>query len=398
MVDTNAMAKPDPGPAASVLVDDPAPATPPPRPDPLESKLAFARDEHLKKDLAVATQTLQEILQTNAPVEIQRAALYELALVTEDDNMPIRAQQILSQYIHLYPDDPSTPDILLRQGLLFRKMGVNNLAISKFYAVMSSALKLKLDNLDYYKKLVVRAQTEIADTYFLDAKFSEAAEYYNRILHSSDADDNRELLNVKLIRSLSYLTNQVETVGKAQNFLTQFPKSNFLPEVRFLYASGLKSLGRNQDSMKQVLLLLQSQQENVSKDPATWMYWQRRAGNEIANQLYKDGDFLDALQIYLSLADLDKSPDWQVPVWYQAGMVYEQLQQWQKATDTYSQILGRQPELAPTNTSPTLASLMDMARWRQDYIAWAQKARASTVALQSPAPPDTPNPPGPGAR
>ena len=50
-------------------------------------------------------------------------------------------------------------------------MGVNTLAISKFYSVMSTALKLKLDNIDYYKRLVLQAQTEIADTYYLEGKF-----------------------------------------------------------------------------------------------------------------------------------------------------------------------------------------------------------------------------------
>ena len=186
-----------------------------------------------------------------------------------------------------------------------------------------------------------------------------------------------------MIRSLSYLTNQVETIGKAQGFLERYPQSSDVPEVRFLLASALKGVGRNQDSMKQVLWLLQSQQENVSKNPDTWLYWQRRAGNEIANQLYKEGDCVDALEIYLSLAELDKSPAWQVPVWYQVGMVYEQLQQWQKATDTYTQIMDRQKDFNEFNTTPMLTSLVDMAKWRKDYVAWMQKARASNLALLS---------------
>jgi tetratricopeptide (TPR) repeat protein len=387
-VKETAAAVPD---SAAAIPDTATPTNAPPLKTEFELKIEVAKEQHRQKDLDGAAQTLEDILKTNAPTEMQRQALYELALVNEDDNQTIRAQQILAQYLHLYPEDPSIPDVLLRQGLLYRVMGVNTLAISKFYAVMSSALKLKLNDVDYYKKLVVRAQTEIADTFFLEAKFEQAAEFYNRILKAGDAEGNRELLECKLIRSLSYLTNQmqnVDAVGQAQTFLGQFPKSVFVPEVRFLLASALKNLGRNQDSMKQVLMLLQSQQENVNKDPGTWIYWQRRAGNEIANQLYKEGDYLDALELYLSLADLDKSPAWQVPVWYQAGMVYEQLQQWQKATDIYTQIMGRQPELNATNTSPMLDSLMDMARWRKDYIAWAQKARVSIVALQTPAPPN----------
>jgi tetratricopeptide (TPR) repeat protein len=91
---------------------------------------------------------------------------------------------------------------------------------------------------------------------------------------------------------------------------------------------------------------------------------------------------VDALEIYLSLADLDQSPVWQVPVWYQVGMVYEQLQQWQKATDTYKRILDREKELNPGNTTPSLALLLEMAKWRQDYIAWMQKAKLNNLALR----------------
>jgi tetratricopeptide (TPR) repeat protein len=363
-------------------------------PDPdsiFQINLDLAREQRRNKILAGAAKILEDILTTNAPPAIQRAALFELALVMQDDGKPARAQQIWAQYVQRYTDDSRVPDVLLRQGLLYRKMGVDEFAISKFYAVMSSALKLKQDNMAYYKTLVVQAQTEIADTYFQDAKFDQAADFFNRILKSGDAESNREELEWKLIRSLSYLTNHVETIGKAQSFLTRFPKSPNSPEVRFLLAGALKSLNRNQDAIQQVLLLLQSQQENAGKDPETWAYWQRRAGNEIANQLYKEADYLDALEIYLSLADLDKSAAWQAPVWYQAALVYEQLQQWQKATDTYNRILDRQKELTDANSPPALTSLLEMAKWRKDYIAWMQKAKLSDLALRPSDPTNSPH-------
>jgi tetratricopeptide (TPR) repeat protein len=347
-----------------------------------EITLDLARQQRRDQLYVAAAQSLEGLLKTNAPTAIQRAALFELALVMQDDGQPAKAQQVWAQYLHLYADDPTAPDVLLRQGLLFRKMGVDSFAISKFYAVMSSALKLKQDNLAYYKKLVVQAQTEIADTYFLDAKFEEASDFYNRILKSGDAEDSREQLEWKLIRSLSYLTNDVETIGKAQSYLTRFPKSSNVPEVRFLLACSLKNMKRDSDALQQVLLLLQSQQENAGKDPETWAYWQRRAGNEIANQLYKQGDYASALEIYLSLAELDTSPAWQAPVWYQAALAYEQLQQWQKAADTYTRILDRQKELTPAASTPALAALFEMAQWRKDYIAWMQKANLNDLALR----------------
>jgi tetratricopeptide (TPR) repeat protein len=236
--------------------------------------------------------------------------------------------------------------------------------------------------MDYYKSLVLQAQVEIADTYYLEGKFAEAADFFGRLLKTDAAGLNKPQIQFQLIRSLSCLTNHAETTAKAQVFLELYPNSPDVPEVRFLLASTLKKVGRNQDSMKQVLLLLQSQQENVQKNPETWNYWQQRAGNEIANQLYKEGDYLNALEIYLNLADLNKSIAWQLPVWYQTALVYEQLQQSQKASDMYTRIIDRQKELTDANTSPSLVSLFDMAKWRKDYIAWIEKSKVTNLTFQ----------------
>lgn len=381
--DTNSSSPvPGPGMLSLPVAEAPPITNQPSRADELEIQLNLAREQRHAKNIPLATQILVGILHTNAPQDIQRLALFELALANQDDNQPVKAQQIFAQYLQIYPDDPSVPEVLLRQGLIYRQMGVTTLAVSKFYAVMSTALKLKLDNIDYYKKLVLQSQMEIADTYYLEGKYAESADFFSRLLKNDASYLNRSQIQYKLIRSLSFLTNQVETVGKAQVFLDAYTNSIEVPEVRFLLASALKKLGRNNESMKQVLLLLQSQQENVRKNPETWIYWQQRAGNDIANQLYKEGDYFDALQIYISLADLDSSPAWQLPVWYQTALVYEQLQQYQKATETYQKILDRQKELTGSNATPSLQSLLEMAKWRKDNIAWTQKARISNLAFQ----------------
>lgn len=345
-------------------------------------QLDLGKEQRLQKSLPLATKTLSAIVeQYDAPAEIKRLALFEMALVAQDERKFVRAEQIFSQYLHTYPDDPSAPETLLRQGLVYRQMGVSTLAISKFYAVMSTALKLKLENMDYYKKIVLQAQVEIADTYYLEGRYVEAADFFSRLLKAGNPDLNMVQTHYKLVRSLSYLTNYDETVAKAQLFLDFYTNSQEVPEVRFCLAAALKKLGRNNDSMKQVLLLLDSQQENAKKNPELWTYWQQRAGNEIANQLYKEGDYLNALQIYLSLADLDKSPAWQLPAWYQIGLIYEQLQQWQKATAIYQRMLDRQKELTDSTNTPTMQSLLDMAKWRKDYIDWMQRAKVTQQAF-----------------
>jgi tetratricopeptide (TPR) repeat protein len=347
-----------------------------------QDQLELADRQRREKNPTLALKILTGIMETNAPPEFKRKALMTLALATQDNNEFVKAQQIYAQYRFLYPEDPSIPEVLLREGLLYRQMGVNTLAISKFYAVMSTALKLKLDNINYYKALVLQAQTEIADTYYLEGQFDQACDFFNRILKSETPKLDREPIEFKLIRSLSSLTNNVEAIVRAQRFLEEYPVCGDVPEVRFLLASAYTGVGRNQDAMKQVLLLMQSQAQNVNRAPEVWGYWQRRAGNEIGNQLFKEGDYLDALQIYQCLATLDSSISWQAPVWYQIGMSYEQLQQWQKATETYSELTGRKKELTATNSPPSLAALCDMAQWRKDYIAWMEQARASNREFQ----------------
>jgi tetratricopeptide (TPR) repeat protein len=347
-----------------------------------QTQLDLASGQRHGEYPALAAQTLIGILETNAPAEFKRRALFELALATQDDNEFVKAQQIYAQYLQRYAGDRSAPEVLLRQGLLYRQMGVNTLAISKFYAVMSTTLTLQLDGIDYYKNLVLQAQTEIADTYYGMGQFNDSADFYTRLLKAGSLSLNTQEIEYKLIRSLSFLTNCNETITRSQSFLAHFPDCSEVPEVRFILASADQALGHSAEALKQVLLLLQSQQESARRNPELWVYWQRRAGNEIANQLYKEADYLGALQIYQNLAALDTAPSWQAPAWYQVGLVYEQLQQWQKATDTYDQILARRSELTGTNAPPSLSSLCEMAQWRKDYIAWMQKARAADQALQ----------------
>lgn len=340
-------------------------------------QLELGREERRQKNIELADKTLSNLLTSDAPDEIKRLALFELALVSQDDGKLLRAEQIFGQYLHNYADDPSSPEVLLRQGLIYRQMGINSLAVSKFYAVMSSALKLKLENMDYYKKLVLQSQIEIADTYFQEGKYDEAADFFHRLLRTGNPDLDQIQTHYKLVRALSNSTNCVETSAQAQSFLDLYPQAPEVPEVRFFFATALKKLGHNNESMKQVLLLLQSQAENVHEDPQAWAYWQQRAGNEIASQLFKDGDYFSALQIYNSLADLDKSPGWQLPVWYQTGLIYEQLQQWDKASDVYQRMTDRQKELTDATSTPAVLSLIDMAKWRKDYISWMKKAKVT---------------------
>jgi tetratricopeptide (TPR) repeat protein len=343
-------------------------------------RLASARFLDNSRQPERAEPILVGLLAGNVPESIQKSALLEMGEAVRQENDLPRAQTIYSQYLERWPNDIKVPEILLRQGDIFRQMGLNELALGKFYSVMTSALALKNDQLAYYQSLVLQTQVEIADTHYLMGRFADAADFYMRLLQNGSPALNRAQIEFRLVRSLSIIGHNDEAVGEAQDFISHFPDADQVPEVRYYLAEALKALGRNNESLQQVLLCLQQQKVKTQNNPEAWAYWQQRVGNEIANQLYHEGDYVKALEVYINLAQLDSSPSWQVPVDYQMGMTYEKLLQPQKAVDTYNQILARETEVG-TNATPGLKAVFDMARWRLGFIQWQTNAEAVDHSL-----------------
>ena len=347
-----------------------------------QQELDAARQLRRSKDHSAAAKLLVTLLENELPAEFKRSALFELAMVAQDANQLARAQQVLAQYLQIFPQDPTVPEVLLRQGLIYRQMGVSQMAVAKFYAVMNTALSMKLDQFDYYKRLVLQAQTEIADTYYLQGKFTEASDFFGRILKQDSVDLNRPQIHFKLVRCLSSLGRHVDVVNQCEDFFKKHPDAAEVPELRFICASSLKQLGRSREALVQVMKLLQSQEEMARINPENWSYWQQRAGNEIANQLYLEGDYLNALDIYNSLAELNTAPAWQLPVWYQVGIIYERLQQPKKASEKYDAIVAREKELTASAETPNLKTVIELAKWRKEHIQWQDRAEVAVQSLK----------------
>jgi tetratricopeptide (TPR) repeat protein len=345
------------------------------------ARLEFARHQRLLRQHEPARTNLVAILESNAGEDLKRTALLEMALLAEDQNDLTRAQQVYAQYLSRWPDNPNTPEILLRQGLLYRRMGLHTMALNKFYSVMTSSLSLKTDQLPYYQRMVLQAQTEIAETHYQSGHQQEAVDFLTRLLKLNDPELNRGPVLFKLVRSLAAMQRDAEAIARGFEFVEQFPANEELAEVRFHLAVALKHSGRNSEALLQVLLLLKEQEGAARTSPLTWAYWRQRAGNEIGNQLYREGDFASALAIYVALAELDPSPAWQLPVWYQIGITYERLEQPAKAAEYYVKIIERRNELGP-EPAPTMRTILDMAQWRKDFLQWRQAAESSAKQLK----------------
>jgi len=347
-----------------------------------ESRLEVARRQRRNGSQEGAIRDLIGILRSSAPNDVKRPALLEMAGIAEDSGQAGRAQQILAQYTRLFSQHPSVVEVYLRQGLLYREMGATELALAKFHGVFSSALSQRFDQLDYYRRLVLQAQTEIADTYYLIGRWDEAREYFQRVMRLDTPRITKMLIHYKLVRVLSELGRHEQTTAEAKQFVETYPEAGQLPEVRFVLATALKKLGRNSESLEQVMRLLEAGKMSAAQRPEEWMYWQKRAGNDIANQLYREGDYVGTLEIYRKLAELDSSAGWQLPVWYQVGLVYERLEQSSRATEAYDKITAREAEVKGDAGAANLMVVLEMARWRRGNLAWMQSASTNVATLR----------------
>ena len=335
--------------------------------------LATARFAVNTRDFSQAEKNFLLLLAEDVPEDLQKTALYEMAMVVQSKNDLSRAQVIFTQYLQRWPGDARIPEICLHQGQIFRGMGLNSLALAKFYSVMTAALVLKNDQLPFYKRLVLQAQVEIAETHYLVGKFADAAEYYSRLLKQEDPALDRAQIQFRLVRSLVALKRHDEAASQAQDFLSRHAESPEGPEMRYHLAQALKGLGRNSEAMAQVLIFLKEEREKTKDHPEVWTYWQQRVGNEIGNELYQEGDFVKALEVYLTLAKLDAAPAWQVPVNYQVGITCEKLLQPDRAMAAYRGITNVAPSLG-TNLAPGLKSVVEMAQWRLNFLQWHERA------------------------
>jgi tetratricopeptide (TPR) repeat protein len=342
--------------------------------------LAMARYFRKTEEPDKAESILISLLGGDVPEPVQRTALLELGIVVRAENDLPRAQTIFTQFLNRWPDDPRVPEVYLQQGKIFRQMGLTDLALTKFYSVMTAALSLKNNQFAYYQKLVLETQAEIADTHYLMGHFVDAADFYSRLLQNPDPGLDRPQMKFRLVRSLTIIGRNDEAASEAQDFLSSYPDAVETPEVRYYLAQALKALGRDDEALQQVLLCLQQQKSMAGNDPAVWTYWQQRVGNEIGNQLYHNGDYIHALEIYIDLAQLDSSATWQVPVYYQMGLTYEKLEQPQRASDAYKRIVAREAEVG-TNATPGMQAIFDMAKWRVDFLKWQQNAQAADIAV-----------------
>lgn len=331
-------------------------------------KLGVALTE--RGDYESAEIAYRQVLKTPKALEPEiKSALLGLARMHRKQGALTKAVAIFERFLKDYPGDDLTPDALLELGRSLRSLGVYKLAIARFYSVINSTLKLPGEGFDRYQLLAKTAQFEIAETHFQAGDFAEAGKYYTRLRLLDLAPTDRARAHFKAAYALRLQGNREEAATTLRAYLEQWPEDENVPEARYLLAITLRELNRPQEAFAATLELLRSEKMQVNSDPKRWAYWQRKTGNQLANDFFETGDTINARAIYAGLLELSPDLSWRLPITYQVALCDERLGTNDRARLSYQAILQATGE----KPSPEFRELATMAKWRLEHLDWRDK-------------------------
>lgn len=329
-------------------------------------------------DYAASEIAYRQVLNGKAPLEQTKAALLGLARMHRKDGHPIKAAAIYQRFLKDYPSDDRVPDALLDLGRTLRDMGAPRLAIASFYNVINSTLKLPTTGgFEHYQLLAKTAQFEVAETHFESGEFAEANKFFSRLRMLDLAPSDRARAHFKAAYSLQLAGDLEGAVTSLRSYLEQWPDDENVPEARYLLATSLRTLKRPQDALVVTIDLLMMEKARTSHDPKLWAYWQRRTGNQLANDFFRSGEIQSALVIYQSLAALSDDPSWRTPANYQVALCYERLGDVDRARKTYQAVI----DCAGDKASPDVADIARMAASRLAHVDWRESIDRQVTAL-----------------
>lgn len=346
----------------------------------------LAREAAARNELDLAEKFYNKLLLINAPEADKKQSLLEMFDNYRVKKVYSKAITVGEKLQQMFPNDPALPEVLLKLGLLYRETGAYQLAIGRFYNVLNSVLRVDQDEFAKYKTLATRAQFEIAETFMAEGDYAQAQRVYSMLDRLELSSDDRARAQFKLGYSQFLLGNYAATITTARHFFESYGDTIYAPECHYVLSMALKARHQPEQAAEEVLALLRVESKKQKTDPARWVYWQRKTGNQIANELYEQGEMLRALSIYQALAKLDNDPGWQWPVIYQMGLCFERLRLPDRAREAYNYIVAerKKMETAGTPIGADLTETKEMAEWRSEHLDWQQTTKTQLEDLLGP--------------
>jgi tetratricopeptide (TPR) repeat protein len=342
-----------------------------------------ARDAIRRGEEEVARGLLESLVAVDLPHAEKRIALTEVASVYEEKGDLTKAIAILEKLTTVLEGDTEVPAWLLKLGQLYREAGAYQMAISRYYGVIQLAMKVGSSDFQRFQAISRQAQREIANTYFIKGDFDQAQKFYNMALRSDLPKDER---GVALFRAAhcTFMRNDMKgAINGLERFLKDYSRHASAAEARYMLATAYRIEGRPQDAYDSVIDLLRDAKGKSEENPKAWAFWQKKAGNEFANDYYQRGEFVNAVTIYQALAAIEESPEWRWPVVYQMGLCFERLRIEPRAAECYKYIVdeNKRPEFRWRKMPQSVANLVQMASWRVDQLDWDGKLHAKLRAV-----------------
>lgn len=309
--------------------------------------------------------------------EDRRDVLFRMIKLYEASGASAKQVAVLEKFCDMYPSDPTLPQVFIRVGIVYREMGLYKLALARFYSVLNYALRIDENQIEEYKKLSMRAQLEIADTHFMMGEYKDAIGFYEKLRLLDISAQDRVYVTFQMAYSYYLLGENPKAIMSFRKFIEKYPESEMSAEATFLLSNTYSRMGRTYEAAGIVMKLLGSQ--DAQQRPDDWVYWQRKAGNQLANDFFKLGDYASALSIYQALRDLSDEASWQWPILYQTGLCFEHLKMNEKAIESYNVIIewpneGRLPQREIAMRDSSLKSIYEMATWRLENIGWKKES------------------------
>ncbi|HLP01708.1 MAG TPA: tetratricopeptide repeat protein [Opitutaceae bacterium] len=376
------------GPAIAKEGQSPAPEASPD--EVAQSLLVLARRLVERNDNDAAETAYIEVLNSPVSEPVLQDALIAYAEFLRKSGKDARAAATYEKFLADYAGSPRATTVLIALGRTLRDMGAFDLAQARFYAVLNSTLAVSPENIQRYRDLAQLAKFEIAETYYQQGDYASASKFFGRIKLLELPPEDRARATFREAYSF-FLDGKLDlAVASLRSFLQSYPGNTSAQEARYLLCLALRRLGRTQDALVETLTLLRSAQAAATADRELWSYWQRRTGNQLANDFYEQGDFNSALTIYQTLAELRSDPIWRWPALYQIGLCYERLRQPERASSVYRDILAEATAAKKVGTELEAAAheVRTMAEWRLSQIDWANNVDTSVrgfTAHQAPA-------------
>ena len=335
--------------------------------DEIKSMLKIGHTAVERRDYDAAEMAFRQVIAApKVPVNDAKTALYALAQLHRRKGEFTKAAAIYESYLKDYAGDERTPDVLLELGRTLRSLGAYKLAITRFYNVLNSTLKLPGEKFDRYQLLAKTAQFEIAETHFQSGEFAEANKFYTRLRLLDLAPVDRARAHFKAGYALRLQGRLEPAVTTLRAYIEQWPEDENVPEARYLLVVTLRELKRSQDAFSATLELLRTEKSRIEVDPKRWSHWQRKTGNQLANDFYESGDIANARAIYTGMLELAPEPAWRLPITYQLGLCDERLGASDRARAAYQTIV----DAVGATPSPEFAELATMAKWRIQHMEW----------------------------